>query len=217
MRPGARERAGRGRGVPSPRGVRVAGVILAAGRSTRMGAVNKLLAEVKGVPIVRRVTRTVLDAALDPVVVVLGHDADAVRRALDGLPVRFVVNPEHETGIGSSVRAGVRAVATVEGAMIVLGDMPWLAVPDLRALVGAFAPGEGRGICAPVAGGRRGNPVLWGARYFPELRALEGDVGGRRLLAEHAEDVHEVPVAGDGVVADVDTPEALDAARAGGR
>lgn len=193
---------------------RVAAVVLAAGRSSRMGDVNKLLAPVDGVPMVRRVIETVLRASLDPVVVVLGHAAADVRGALDGLPVRFAVNAEYAAGISTSVGTGIRAVAgAVDGAMIVLGDMPWISVPDLQALVEAFAPDEGRGICAPVVERKRGNPVLWSARYFHELQTLEGDVGARHLLAVHDEDVCEVNVSGHGVLEDVDTPEALAASR----
>ncbi|HSM05642.1 MAG TPA: NTP transferase domain-containing protein, partial [Longimicrobiales bacterium] len=91
-----------------------------------------------------------------------------------------------------------------------LGDMPWIDVRHLDALVDAFAPEDGRGICAPVVDRKRGNPVLWAARYFPELRALDGDVGARHLLAEHEDDLCEVAVGGGGVLRDVDTPEALD-------
>lgn len=193
---------------------RVAGIVLAAGRSSRMGEVNKLLVQVDGVPMVRKVVATVLHSSLDPIVVVLGHDAEAVRRALEGLSVRFTMNAEYSQGIGTSVRTGIRAVAgRADGAMVVLGDMPWISASDLRALVEAFAPEEGRGICAPVVERKRGNPVLWGARYFPELQTLEGDVGARRLLAEHHEDVCEVNVSGEGVLTDVDTPQALDASR----
>jgi molybdenum cofactor cytidylyltransferase len=195
---------------------RIAAVVLAAGRSSRMGDVNKLLAPVDGVPMVRRVTETVLRASLDPVVVVLGHAAEDVRGALDGLAVGFALNAEHAAGISTSVATGIRAVAgSVDGAMIVLGDMPWISVPDLRALVEAFAPDRRRGICAPVVERKRGNPVLWSARYFRELQTLEGDVGARHLLAVHDDDVCEVCVAGHGVLEDVDTPEALAATRAG--
>ena len=200
---------------PRRRSRRIAAVVLAAGRSSRMGDVNKLLAPVDGVPMVRRVTETVLRVSLDPVVVVLGHAAEEVRGALDGLAVRFALNAEYAAGISTSVATGIRAVAgSVDGAMIVLGDMPWISVPDLRALVEAFAPDEGRGICAPVVERKRGNPVLWSARYFHELQTLEGDVGARHLLAVHDDDVCEVNVAGQGVLEDVDTPEALAATRA---
>ncbi|HSM04121.1 MAG TPA: molybdopterin-binding/glycosyltransferase family 2 protein, partial [Longimicrobiales bacterium] len=144
-------RSGRGDGP------RVAGVILAAGRSTRMGEVNKLLAEVGGVPMVRRVAETVRSAALEPVIVVLGHEAEAVRAALEGLPVEFVVNPAYAAGMGTSVARGIEAVADrVDGAMVVLGDMPWIDVRHMDALVEAFAPEDGRGICAPVVDRKRG-------------------------------------------------------------
>ena len=190
---------------------RVAAVLLAAGRSTRMGEVNKLLAEVDGVPMVRRVAETVRAAALDPVIVVLGHEADAVRAALDGVPVRLVENPAYMEGMGTSVARGIEAIGDpVEGAMVVLGDMPWIDARDLDALLDAFAADEGRGICAPVVDRKRGNPVLWAARYFPELRLLDGDVGARHLLARYEEDLVEVAVEGRGVLRDVDTPDALE-------
>jgi molybdenum cofactor cytidylyltransferase len=188
----------------------VAGVVLAAGRSSRMGNANKLLQDVEGTPMVRRVVETAIDGRLSPVVVVLGHEAETVRGALAGLPVAFVENPDHGGGISTSIRRGIAAVAgAADGAMILLGDMPWVGVHDLEALVAAFRPDAGCGICAPVADRRRGNPVVWAARYFPELRALEGDVGARRLLAVHEDDVCEVPVPSDGVLRDVDTPGAL--------
>ncbi len=193
--------------------LRVAGVILAAGRSTRMGPVNKLLADVGGEPMVRRVTRTVLGVTAEPVVVVLGHEGAAVKEALEGLDVEFVENPDHGLGMATSVAAGIEAVSgRADGAMIVLGDMPWIGEGDLRALLAAFAPDEGRGICAPVVDRKRGNPIVWAARYFPDLRALEGDVGGRHLLSLYDDDVCEVAVGSEGVLRDVDTPEALDRA-----
>lgn len=193
---------------------RVAGVVLAAGSSSRAGRTNKLLADVQGLSMVRRVAETALLAGLDPVVVVLGHDAGRVRRALDGLPVRLVENPTHAQGLSTSVGAGIGAVGPgAEGAMVLLGDMPWVSVGDVRALMEAFSPADGRGICVPVIGGRRGNPVLWSARHFDALRGLRGDVGGRPLFAEHPDDVCEVPVPDDGVLRDIDTLEALHAAR----
>ncbi len=201
---------------PSDAACRIAAVILAAGRSQRMEAGNKLLAELAGEPLVRRVARTALEAGLAPVVVVLGHDAGAVRAELEGLGLAFTVNPQFAAGIGTSIAAGIRAlVEPVDGAAILLGDMPWIAAGDLRRLTNAFDPARGGGICVPVSGGRRGNPVLWSARYFPELKTLDGDVGGRRLLETHADDVCDVAFDDDAVLRDVDTPEALNAARRG--
>jgi hypothetical protein len=96
-----------------------------------------------------------------------------------------------------------------------LGDMPWVGPDDVTALCGAFDPGRGREICVPVHGGRRGNPVLWGARFFPEMKQLSGDVGARALMEKHADSVCEVVMDGSGVLADIDTPESFQDAVAG--
>ncbi len=167
-----------------------------------------------GRPIVRHVVETLVAAPVDPVVVVVGHEAEAVRSALAGLPVRLEPHPDWAAGMGTSVAAGVAAVASEADAVLVaLGDMPWLSETDVQALLDAFEPNDGCGICVPVRDRKRGNPVLWASRYFDALRALEGDVGGRHLLTDFGDDVCEVAVSGEGVLMDIDTPEALDAAR----
>jgi len=200
----------------------VAGVVLAAGLSRRMGR-DKLLIEVDGAPMVRRVVEAALSGGLRPVVVVVGPEAAGVRSALSGLPVSFAVNDTPEDGLGSSLRAGIDALvgregdapadagARADGAAILLGDMPWVEPAHVEALVGAFHPNGGPDVCVPVHAGRRGNPVLWGRRYFEELQAIDGDRGARALLNLHADRVCEVGVDGDGVLRDVDTPEALEA------
>jgi molybdenum cofactor cytidylyltransferase len=197
---------------------RVAAVVLAAGSSTRMGAVNKLLADIDGVPMLRRVVAMLRDPRLAERIVVTGAEADAVRAVLAGLDVRFSHNAAYDEGIASSIRTGVAALPPdVDGALIVLGDMPRVAAADVALLLDAFDPDAGRSICVPVRAGRRGNPVLWAARWFPELQALPGDAGGRRLFDRLAAHVCEVAVAGDGVLLDVDTPAALrDARQPGG-
>ncbi|MGB3271740.1 MAG: molybdopterin-binding/glycosyltransferase family 2 protein [Xanthobacteraceae bacterium] len=194
---------------------RVAAVILAAGRSTRMGGPNKLLADLKGRPLVRIVAEQALASQAAEVVVVTGHQRAEVEAALNGLRVRFVHNPDFAEGLATSVKTGIAAVsADVAGAVVCLGDMPLIDAHLIDRLIAAFAPERGLFIAAPVSDGRRGNPVLWGRRFFPELMKLEGDVGARHLIAANAEAVADVAVEGRSAFLDIDTPEALAEARA---
>jgi molybdenum cofactor cytidylyltransferase len=192
----------------------VAAVILAAGRSTRMGGPNKLLAELNGKKLVRIVAEQALASKASPVIVVTGHQSAEVVTALKGLDVTPVNNPQFAEGLATSVKAGIAAVpASVEGAIVCLGDMPLVDAKLIDRMVETFAPDRGSLIVVPVAGGRRGNPVLWSRRFFPELMALDGDIGARHLIAQHAEVVAEVEVDGMSAFLDIDTPEMLADAR----
>lgn len=192
----------------------VAAIVLAAGRSSRMGASNKLLEPLGGKPMVRHVVDHALKSRASPVIVVTGHMASEVRAALDGLDVTFASNPDFASGLASSVKSGIAALpAEIDGALICLGDMPLVDATLLDRLIGAFAPDKGALIAVPVSEGRRGNPVLWSRRLFGELMTLEGDVGARHLIARHAEAVAEVPADGQSAFLDIDTPEALALAR----
>jgi molybdenum cofactor cytidylyltransferase len=192
----------------------VAAIVLAAGRSTRMGGPNKLLAELDGRKLVRIVTEQALASKATEVIVVSGHQADLVEQALAGLKVKFVRNPDFAGGLASSVKAGIGAVpANADGALVCLGDMPLMSAQLLDRLIEAFEPDRGHLIAVPVSDGRRGNPVLWSRRFFRELMTLDGDVGARHLIAKHAEAVAEVPVEGESAFLDIDTPQALEAAR----
>ncbi|MBA4788443.1 MAG: NTP transferase domain-containing protein [Rhizobiales bacterium] len=193
----------------------IAAIILAAGRGTRMGGANKLTEPVGGRAVVRRVAEAALAAGAHPVLVVTGHQGDKVRVALDGLKVTFVDNPDYARGLATSLGVGIRAVPPdCQGAMVMLGDMPLVDSSLVKRLMAAFAPAEGRLVAVPVVDGRRGNPVLWSRRFFPELAALEGDMGARAVLATYPEAVVEVEASGAGPTLDVDTPEALAEARA---
>jgi molybdenum cofactor cytidylyltransferase len=194
----------------------VAAIILAAGRSTRMGGPNKLLAELGGKKLARIATEQALASKASEVIVVTGHQSDLVEQALSGLKVKFVRNPDFAGGLASSVKAGISAVSTeADGAVICLGDMPLIDAGLIDRLIETFAPDRGNLIVIPVADGRRGNPVLWSRRFFSELMTLDGDIGARHLVGKHAEAVAEVPVEGDGAFLDIDTPQALEAARRG--
>jgi molybdenum cofactor cytidylyltransferase len=193
---------------------KVAAVILAAGRSTRMGGPNKLLAELGGKTLVRIVAEQALASKASEVIVVTGHQAAEVEKSLTGLQVRFVRNPDFADGLASSVKAGISAVPEdADAAVVCLGDMPLIDADLIDRLIEAFAPDRGGLIALPVSNGRRGNPVLWSRRFFKELMTLDGDIGARHLIAKHGEAVAEVPVEGHGAFLDIDTPEALEAAR----
>ena len=198
--------------VRSPDTPRVAAIVLAAGRASRMGS-NKLLAELDGVPIVRRTAAAALASRARPVVVVTGHEAAAVREALAGLDVVFAHNPGYADGMSTSLRAGLAAAGPAAAALVCLGDMPRLAAHHLDAVIAAHRDDET--IVVPTFDRKRGNPVLWPRRYFAEIAALTGDVGARALIDRHAEQVCFLPIDDPAILVDVDTPAALEALRSG--
>jgi molybdenum cofactor cytidylyltransferase len=199
----------RGEPVTAP-GRRVCALVLAAGRSTRMGGPNKLLAEIAHRPLVRIAAEEALASRARPVIVVTGHQRDRVEQALAGLPVHLVHNPDFADGLGGSLRAGIAAVpADADGAVVCLGDMPQVDAALIDQLIAAFDPDRGALVVVPTFEGKRGNPVLWSRRFFPDLMAIEGDVGARHLIGRYGEAVVEVAVEGKAALVDVDTPEAL--------
>ncbi|MCF3933665.1 molybdopterin-binding/glycosyltransferase family 2 protein [Acuticoccus sp. M5D2P5] len=190
-----------------------AAIILAAGRSSRMGAVNKLLEEVGGRAMVRRVAEAALASRAGPVVVVTGHEAERVAAALDGLDVVFVHNADYPDGLSTSLRAGLGALPPEsDSAIILLGDMPLIRAGDIDRVLAGLGR-NGALIAMATANGSRGNPVAWSNRLFPELRATEGDAGGRALLSRYSDSVVDVEI-GDIASLDADTPTALAAVRA---
>jgi molybdenum cofactor cytidylyltransferase len=195
---------------PAVSGQRIAAVILAAGRSSRMLGPNKLLADFGGKPLVRIAAEQALASKANPVIVVTGHQRDAVAAALTGLKVQIVSNPDFAQGLGTSLHVGIAAVPSEsDGAIVCLADMPKVTSGLIDTLIAAFDPDKGALIVVPAVDGRRGNPVLWAKRFFPDLKNIDGDIGARNLIASYGEAVTEVPVSGEGPVLDVDTPEAL--------
>lgn len=200
--------------LPRPTG-RFAAVILAAGRSTRMGGPNKLMAEITGKPLARIAAEAALKSHAQPVVVVTGHQRENITDALADLPVQFADNPHFADGLSTSVKAGLSALPEdIDAAVVMLADMPQVDSALIDRLIAAYDPEKGALIAVPVIDGKRGNPVLWSRRFFPELMALEGDVGARHLIGKYTEAVVEVPVTGKGALIDVDTPDALAAVKA---
>ncbi|HVW75557.1 MAG TPA: NTP transferase domain-containing protein [Rhizomicrobium sp.] len=190
-------------------GRRIAGIVLAAGMSSRMGR-NKLTLPLDGKPLVRHAVEAALAGKLDPILVVTGHDAASMRDALDGLPVRFIHNDAFADGLSTSLRAGIAMVPQgCDGAMVLLGDMPAIDPELIGRLTEAFDPSQSRAICVATAGGERGHPVIWGRQFFAAIDQLRGDVGAKSLMARYPDQVHEVETGDGAPLADIDTPEAL--------
>jgi molybdenum cofactor cytidylyltransferase len=192
----------------------VAGLVLAAGRSTRMGEANKLLQQVRGRPMVRHAVEAQLSSSAAPVIVVTGHQREQVEAALSGLDVRFVHNPDFATGLAGSVKAGLAALAAeAAGCVVSLGDMPNVTPGVIDRLAQVFAErGEALAV-VPTLFGQRGNPVLLARAAFATVAKLTGDQGARRLLDEAGDAVIEVPFDDPAIALDIDTPEALKALR----
>jgi molybdenum cofactor cytidylyltransferase len=189
----------------------IGAIILAAGEGARFRAAggegSKLLAHYQGKALVRHVAEAALSAWLAGVIVVTGHEASAIRAALNGLPITFVANEDYASGMGSSLRMGFAArPATWKAAVILLGDMPLVDA----ALIGQVADAYTEDVSAvvPTFEGVRGNPVLLSARLAPEIAALSGDMGARQILRGR-EDVRDLPVTSAAARLDIDTPEAL--------
>lgn len=183
----------------------IVGVLLAAGRSMRMGRPKQLLPW-RGVPLVRHMAHIALATQLRELVVVTGAAAQAVHAALGDLPVRVVHNPAFEQGQSTSLRVGIQALPPgVDAAMVLLVDQPLLQPATIDALIAAWRPPWQ--IVAPRYAGQRGHPVLFARALFDQLCALQGDRGARNLLERYAAQSLLVDVTDGGVVLDMDTPD----------
>ena len=188
------------------KGVGVAAIILAAGASRRLGR-PKQLVQYEGETLIARAVRIAHEAELQPVIVVLGAEADAVRAAVRDERVLFVENDAWPEGIASSMRAGLRGVpADAAGALMMPCDQPRLSAAHLWHMVSSFA--EGRTVVASTYAGVRGVPAVFPRDTWSELMKLAGDVGARRFLMDSALPVVEISFEGGEV--DIDAPEDLE-------
>ena len=189
----------------------IAAVVMAAGRSRRMAPHNKLLvADRTGKTMIARVVDNVLSSRARPVLVVLGHMAEEIERALAGKPVRFVHAADYAEGLAASLKAGIAAVpGDCAAAIVCLGDMPLVTGRMIDRLLAGYDAEEGRLIVLPTFRGKQGNPMLWDKRYFTEILEISGDSGARFLTGKHAEAVAEVEMGDDAVLRDFDTTDAL--------
>lgn len=183
----------------------ITAVVLAAGTSRRMGRLKALI-KLGHKTILQRALANLEASQVNEIVVVLGFKAQEIIPTLKGMRCQVVVNPQYTRGMSSSIRCGLSAVnPQAQAVLIALGDQPYIP-PEIVDLLLRSYQEEDQKIVVPTCGGRRGHPVIFGRRYWPELRALKGDVGGKELLRRHAQHVLEVEVCQEGVLADIDTP-----------
>lgn len=191
--------------------MKIAAVVLAAGASSRFDGENKLLSDIGGQPLVRRVLTSLSQSRVDDIVVVIGPNGHRIVMAAGPGPWRTVINPQPRDGLSSSLRVGLAALGEeFSGALIVLADMPGVTPHLIDKLVTAFNGSAGGQIVHPIAGdGHQGHPVLWPSALFGALKNLAGDKGGKDIIAAHQNLVTTVPVDSDGHLRDIDTVDDL--------
>jgi len=190
----------------------VGAVLLAAGRSSRMGGPNKLLARFDGVPLVRHSAERLVASGASGIVAVIGHQAPEMRKAIADARLEVVMNPDFETGLASSLKAGIRHLpAGLDGVLVALADMPGVATHDYDRMIAEFRRHGGRAVVRATAAGKRGNPVILPRVLLARIDELEGDTGARHLVETSGLDIVDVEL-GEAARIDVDTPDALAAA-----
>ncbi|MGA8259187.1 MAG: nucleotidyltransferase family protein [Arenicellales bacterium] len=192
----------------------VSAVVLAAGESRRMGDRNKLTLPLGGESVLRRTVRSVLASEVREVIVVLGHQADALRPLIEDLDVGIVLNEHYREGQMTSVHAGLAALTgACDGVMICLGDQPLMTAVDFDALIRAFQARTDGSILVPVHQGRRGNPVIIATAHQREILKGDRNLGCRKLIEKNPHLVIAVDIGTDHVVVDLDTPDGYSAVR----
>ena len=184
----------------------ICAIILAAGRSRRMG-VQKLLLPFAGKTVIGHIVDEVLRSPVEQAIVVVGQEGGRIAEALAGRSVALVTNADPEGEMLSSVRCGLAALPPeCEAVLVALGDQPGIAAETIRRMIEAYQT-AGRGIVVPVHGGKGGHPILFSMRYRDEVLTRYDDVGLRGLRQAHPEDVLELPAADPSVLSDMDLPE----------
>jgi molybdenum cofactor cytidylyltransferase len=211
--------------TPTRPRIPVAAIVLAAGRSARMGPErNKLIEPIGGRPLIAWPIDALLEAGVDPVLVVTGFEPDRVQSALGERPCRFVHHEAWPEGMGSTLACGMRELRTLlpqpDAVLVCVGDLPGLRAAHVARVLEAArdAGDEAAGILpttlvVPTSGARRGHPVLFGSSYFEALALLSGDEGARSILEQNNRLVRTVEVDTPAILEDIDTPAELEASR----
>ena len=188
----------------------IVGVILGAGKSSRMGSENKLLADINGKPMILRVVEAANGSKIDKTFLVTGHQRELIQTATKAENIQFVHNPNFSEGLSSSIKSVKHQLnSDVDGVIVCLGDMPGITSAHINTLINTFEDNSNRHIFIPILNGKRGNPVLWSNKYFSLLCSLTGDMGARAIFESHSNDILEVEINDDAIHTDLDTPTAL--------
>jgi len=190
----------------------IEGVLLAAGKSTRSGGINKLLTPLIGKPMIRHVIEAMTKSQFHSLTIILGHEAENIANLCDGTAFRQIHNTNYDQGMGASIACALKARQDhVTDMMIVLGDMPLITATILDQLLASHLETNlpDKTITIPIAGGRQGNPVIWGSDFFSALSDLYSDQGGKTLIKDNAEAINVLAIEHPAVLIDADTPNAL--------
>jgi molybdenum cofactor cytidylyltransferase len=184
----------------------ISAILLAAGQSKRMGELKQLMPFGQST-IVEQAVDNLLGSAVDEVIVVVGYKAEDVMNAIAAKPIKLVINPNYEQGMSTSIMAGLKSVhSRVQGVMLALGDQPLVNSQTINRLIEEFYNHD-KGIAVPTYQGRRGHPIIFAIKYKKQLLKLRGDVGGRKVIKDYPDDVLEVAVDSESVIADFDTTD----------
>lgn len=186
--------------------VPVSAILLAAGEARRMGILKQLM-PLGDKTMLEQTLDNLLGSKVSEVIVVLGYRAEEIRKRVASRPIKAVINPHYRQGMGTSIAAGLKFIDSQAAAvMLVLADQPFVDSQTINRLIAEFNRHH-KGIAIPTYEGKRGHPLIFSLKYKAPLSRLEGDIGGREIVKEHAEDVLEVPVDCEGVVIDIDTTQ----------
>jgi len=179
-------------------------ILLAAGESKRMGALKQLMPLGKST-LLEQAIDNLLNSSVDETIVVVGHKAEEITRAIASRPVKIMLNPNYQQGMSTSIIAGLNLIdPKSQAVMLAMGDQPLVESRTINQLIDAFKSHD-KGIAVPTHRGKRGNPVIFAIKYKTELLKLKGDIGGREIIKNHPDDVLEVPVDSESVISDIDT------------
>ena len=188
--------------------MRIGGIILAAGSSKRMGDRNKLLLKLDSRPIIKQVCKVALNTNLSPIYVVTGFQKNLIEKVIPSNIDKIIHNKDWNSGMASSIYAGLSCMPnSINGCMIILGDMPLIRVETINLLLSEFKNHLCKNIVFPVFRNNQANPVIFPKLFFPDILASNGDNGAKRILMKFADKSVGIPIESDEVILDCDTED----------